>query len=90
MKQDYRSLVSFSVHNLKDKFRYNEFDIVFLRNVLIYFDENSRNIVLENISKSLKKNGILFLGYAEGLGDLKPYFESVEPSIYRYNGGVKF
>jgi len=60
-----RSLVTFSQHNLlKDSYP-GPFDIIFCRNVAIYFDDNDKKKVHENIKKALKPDGVMVLGSAE-------------------------
>lgn len=41
------------------------YDVVFFRNLLIYFDEDSRKLAIENVERVLKKGGLLVRGYAE-------------------------
>ena len=68
-------LVAFSEHNLLDNSRrLGSFDIVFCRNVLIYFDKPTKEKVLAEIAKVLARDGVLFLGSAETLLGLKTGF----------------
>ena len=61
-----RAMVKFRSLNLLEKFSHlGAFDIVFCRNVLIYFDQPTKGEVLENISSLMPSDGYLFLGGAE-------------------------
>ncbi len=66
LKDEIRNMVKFSTFNLLDDMaRMGQFDIVFCRNVLIYFDEKNKAQILGRIEKQLDKDGFLFLGGAE-------------------------
>ncbi|WP_175484527.1 CheR family methyltransferase [Palleronia marisminoris] len=58
-------------------------DIVFLRNVLIYFDDEIRARVIENVMSRLRHGGILMMGHTETLRTRPDGLEVVRPSIYR-------
>jgi chemotaxis protein methyltransferase CheR len=58
-------------------------DIAFLRNVLIYFDEQQRNQVVENVVARLRPGGFLLVGHTEGCHARRPDLEAVRPSIFR-------
>lgn len=58
------------------------FDAIFCRNVMIYFDNQTRHNLLEEIYRLLKPNGLLFVGHAESLIGLSKGFKVVRPSIY--------
>lgn len=61
-----RSMVTFRQHNLLDTAEeLGQFDIVFCRNVLVYFDQATKARVLNGIAEQLTDDGILFLGAAE-------------------------
>lgn len=63
-----RSLISFSQGNLIDATflaTLQNYDIIFCRNVLIYFNEVARIKVIEKLHKALNNEGLLFIGYAE-------------------------
>ncbi len=61
-----RSMVAFQEFNLLDDPKVlGKFDIVFCRNVLIYFDAATKSKVLDGISRLLPHDGVLFLGGAE-------------------------
>ncbi len=61
-----RSMVQFKTFNLLESMSsLGQFDIVFCRNVLIYFDQETKGKVLEGISKQLADDGVLYLGGAE-------------------------
>lgn len=64
--QSIRDMVQYRRHNLLDDFSpLGMFDVVFCRNVLIYFDTKTKQDVLTRISRSLVKDGQLLLGAAE-------------------------
>lgn len=66
LKDDIKNMVKFSTFNLLDDMsRMGQFDIVFCRNVLIYFDEKNKAQILARVEKQLDKDGFLFLGGAE-------------------------
>ena len=66
-----RSMVSFERHNLLEPYTgIGPFDIIFCRNVVIYFDAPTRRNLFERMSATLAKDGYLFVGSSESLGDL--------------------
>jgi chemotaxis protein methyltransferase CheR len=89
LKEDVKSLVRFEYHNLaKDAFM-NEMtqniDIIFCRNVIIYFDAHTTQRVIENFYNCLAEDGYLFLGHTETLWQIKNKFERVEyPQTFIY------
>lgn len=65
-----RSLVRFEVQNLQKPFPSGEpFDLVFLRNVLIYFDDATKHDVLLRITRTMRSGSVLVLGSADALRD---------------------
>jgi chemotaxis protein methyltransferase CheR len=58
------------------------FDLVFCRNVLIYFDNDSKRKVVNNLAKCLSADGLLLIGHAENLNGLTPSIRSLGPTIY--------
>ncbi len=66
LKDDVRKMVKFSYFNLLDSMSLlGTFDIVFCRNVLIYFDENDKRKILERMAGQMTNEAFLFLGGAE-------------------------
>ncbi len=79
-----KKMVEFQYHNLIFPLNLEEsFDLVFLKNVLIYFDTDSKKVVIENIFKQLKPGGYLVLGPAEGATNLLDGFQRSQSTIYR-------
>jgi len=81
-----RHLVSFRAHNLLDAPPAGPFDIVFLRNVLIYFDLPTKRAILERVLRVLRPDGVLLLGAAESTLGVHEGFERVtveRSSVYR-------
>jgi chemotaxis protein methyltransferase CheR len=60
-----------------------EFDVVFLRNVMIYFNPETKTGLLERVARMLHPGGYLLIGHAESLNGLRVPFDAVAPSIYR-------
>ncbi len=57
-------------------------DVIFCRNVLIYFDDATRMSIVREMHRLLKPGGLLFLGYSEAMAGLGAMFDSVEPCVY--------
>lgn len=85
VKKELGSNIRFIRHNLMDSLPALEsFDVIFCRNVMIYFDAESKSKLLENIGKVIKTGGYLFVGHSESLYNSTQDFELVSPSVYRY------
>ncbi|NQV56997.1 MAG: protein-glutamate O-methyltransferase CheR [Rhodospirillales bacterium] len=66
INSDIRSMINYREFNLLDDPKtLGQFDIVFCRNVLIYFDQEAKSKILGEVSKMLPKDGLLYLGGAE-------------------------
>ncbi|MDO3382619.1 CheR family methyltransferase [Gilvimarinus algae] len=79
-----RERIEFRALNLLDSYAaLGRFDIVFCRNVLIYFNAELKLKILQKIHGCLKPGGVLFLGSSEGVGQAASLFEMVrcEPGI---------
>ncbi len=57
-------------------------DVVFCRNVMIYFDNHVRSRLLAEVYRLLKPGGYLMVGHAESLTGLVSEFKTVQPSVY--------
>jgi chemotaxis protein methyltransferase CheR len=62
------------------------FDVVFCRNVLIYFDQPSKQKVVEHCARCLARNGFLFVGQAENLSSVSSRLRTLAPAIYARAG----
>lgn len=65
IKDEMKRAVTFEVHNLLNDTYPKDCDLIVCRNVLIYFTEQAKDIVYMEMSKALKKGGILFVGSTE-------------------------
>jgi chemotaxis protein methyltransferase CheR len=59
------------------------FDIILLRNVLIYFDAETKKHVVSNLVKQLKQGGYIIVGHSESLSGISDNLTVIAPSIYR-------
>ena len=81
---DVRKNVSFSQVNLTQPISgVGEFDVIFLRNVMIYFDPETKRKVVENMLPALKPNGYFIVGHSESLNGISNQVKAVRPTIYR-------
>lgn len=79
-----RELISFERLNLVDAFPFHgPIDVIFCRNVLIYFNSGIRNQLLEKFNKIIPANGVLILGHSENLGKQRDLYETQGKTIYR-------
>ena len=60
-----------------------QFDLVFLRNVMIYFDMPTKRQVVARIAEHLNPGAHLFVGHSESLNGITEALKPVQPSIYR-------
>lgn len=86
-KEELKREVIFRQFNLMNPFPFRrKFHVVFLRNVMIYFDENTKYQLIKKIYDYMEPGGYLFIGTTESLDREKTDFQYVEPSIYRRQG----
>ena len=77
IKDEIRSLTVFKKMNLLEPFAFPQrFDIVFCRNVAIYFSERDKTQLFKSISKVMAPDGYLIIGSTESIMGLCPEFES--------------
>ena len=80
-----KRMISFSQMNLNDSsypFPKNSFDVIFCRNVLIYFSVEDQNKILKKLFYHLKIGGTLYLGHSENPQDLIHYVQRVGQNIF--------
>lgn len=85
---DLRQSVRFSRVNLietKETRPQGRFDVIFCRNVLIYFDDESRRVAAENLYDNLLPGGFICLGHTESMSRISPLFE-----VCRYSGAIVY
>ena len=90
LSADIRDSVHFQHFNLLDDAKaLGAFDVVFCRNVLIYFDVPTKTSVLDNIAKVLVDDGALFLGSAESTMGITDKFWPIEAGrgVYKHTNG---
>jgi chemotaxis protein methyltransferase CheR len=82
---DLRHKVTYQRLNFMDS-HYNtpdNFDIIFCRNVLIYFDRETQEKVINKLCTKLKSNGIFFLGHSESITNFDVPLKQIKPTIFR-------
>ena len=84
VKKELRDIVKFMRFNLMESPPSKDiFDVIFCRNVMIYFDKATQNNLVNRFYDCLKQGAYLFIGHSEGLTGLKHRFKYIEPSVYR-------
>ncbi len=79
-----RERVTFTQMNLTAlPARLTPFDVVFLRNVIIYFDAPTKARVLANVTHFVKPGGYLLVGHSESLHGIQLPLQMISPSVYR-------
>ncbi len=86
INQDLRQNIIFAQHNLVTDKSFNEFNLVLIRNVLIYFNEELRGKVLDLLHESMASFGILALGKRESLkfSKLESSYEELDAAMKLY------
>jgi len=78
-----QNLVVFAKFNLLSDVPTDTFDIIFCRNVMIYFDKPTRQKVVNTLCRALKPGGFFFVGLSESLNGLEHPLKTVLPSGYQ-------
>jgi len=89
VNDDLRRRVVFDYHNLKHDNGLRALDVIFCRNVMIYFDVEEQRRLVARFSNCLVPGGYLFIGHAESLQGLSQQFAMVHRDkgiAYRFNG----
>ncbi|QHE77689.1 CheR family methyltransferase [Hydrogenophaga sp. PBL-H3] len=83
VKPELQKSLSFQTVNLIQDLPFREpFDVVFCRNVMIYFDAATQRAVLERIHRVMKPGGMLFVGHAENFSDARNLFALRGKTVY--------
>jgi chemotaxis protein methyltransferase CheR len=77
-----RKLTHFKKHNLMQPLAEAPFDVVFIKNVLIYFDDASKQTVLDHVIDRLTPGGYLITGRAEGVTQFLKNFQRMQPWLH--------
>ncbi len=83
VRPEIKELVRFENHNLMMPMRHTRFDCVFIRNVLIYFDRASKQVVVNNLFQALAPDGYLVVGPSEGIYDMLEPFKKHSAFLYQ-------
>lgn len=84
VRDNIHRLVTFRHLNLFSEWPFkNQFDFIFCRNVMIYFDRPTQEALINRYYDNLVKGGHLFIGHSESLSGVNHKFEYVKPTIYR-------
>jgi chemotaxis protein methyltransferase CheR len=77
VKETLKDLVHFDFHNLKTEYLPQHNDVIFCRNVMMYFDEAEQKRLVEKFYRCLNPGGYLFVGHAESLLGLTDKFQMI-------------
>ena len=78
IKPEIGNLIKFDYHNLKFGSNLRNLDIVFCRNVLIYFDEPAQKNVIDNFWNAMAPHSYLFIGHSESLFGMDTQFKFIK------------
>lgn len=86
--QSIKDEVIFKTFNLMDpmpeKYKLKPFDLIFCRNVMIYFDAPTKQALVNRFFDVVKPGGYFFIGHAESVNRNDTKFEYIQPAIYRH------
>ena len=82
--QQLKSKITFKYLNLMNEFPFKgPFDFIFCRNVMIYFDKQTQERLINRYYNLLAPGGVLFTGHSESLTGVRHKFTYVQPTIYK-------
>jgi chemotaxis protein methyltransferase CheR len=83
VKPEVKAMVTWKQHNLLFPLKEEPFDCIFLKNVLIYFDTESKQSVVKNVINALAKGGYLVVGPTEGISTMLGSLTKLKPWLYQ-------
>jgi len=84
VKDEIRSPIMYRKINLMDAFNFKrKFQVIFCRNVMIYFDNATRDAVVRKFYDVIEPGGYLFIGHSESISNSNSGFEYIKPAVYR-------
>lgn len=85
IEDEIHSKIFFKQHNLIESTYPSEdiFDVIFCRNVLIYFERKTINTLMAKFHFSLSPNGYLFIGHSESIPGTQHLFATIQPAVFR-------
>jgi len=84
VKPEVRRLIEFRQINLMDALPSQmPFSVIFCRNVMIYFDRDGQESVVNRLVPFIEPNGYLFIGHAEGLAGVRHPLRYIQPAVYK-------
>lgn len=86
VKPDYRKKIQYKRLNLMDTnfgLLKSNYDIIFCRNVMIYFDKPTQERVIQKFCSHLKPGGLLFIGHSESIIGMNVPLKQVRPTVYQ-------
>jgi len=78
INKDLNSKIRFDYHNLNNDSGLRNMDIIFCRNVIIYFDDAAQNAVINKFWDSMSSKSFLFIGHSESLFGMNTKFEFIK------------
>ncbi|MEM9066236.1 MAG: protein-glutamate O-methyltransferase CheR [Planctomycetota bacterium] len=94
LDEQIRKMVAFETHNLKDRLaakRFGAWDVIFCRNVMIYFDDQMKDEVVGTFHQQLTDDGYLFIGHSESIRGQEHRFTQLPHAqgfAYQRNAGA--
>lgn len=85
VKEELRRTITFARLNLMDAtfpFRHG-FHVIFCRNVMIYFDRETQQTLVQKLARHLRPGGYLIIGHSESLSNIDHDLKYVQPTVYR-------
>ena len=88
VKPALRDKITYAKHNLLEQLQLKDsFDIIFCRNVMIYFDNPTKEKIVSLLCTRLSANGYFINGHSESLSAIKHNLTMIKPTIYRRLNG---
>ncbi|MFD2178740.1 CheR family methyltransferase [Veronia pacifica] len=84
VKPELKENITFEQLNLMSEWPHkHKMDVIFFRNVMIYFNRSIQQQLLKRLCGQLRPGGILFIGHSESMGEMAEHFENLGQTAYR-------